>query len=68
MDTYRDGILGHQFDKRIESFATRSSQSLLLPGFKENQENHSGFNNYIHTVNTCTKKPAKQENSSLFMN
>ncbi len=32
----RDGILGHQFDKRLESFAPCYSQSLLLADFTEN--------------------------------
>jgi hypothetical protein len=32
----RDGILGHQFNKRLESFAPCYSQSLLLSDFKEN--------------------------------
>jgi hypothetical protein len=34
---FRDGILGHQFNKRLESFASFYSQSLLLADFKENQ-------------------------------
>jgi hypothetical protein len=33
---YRDGILVHQFSKRLESFASCSSQSLLIADFKEN--------------------------------
>jgi hypothetical protein len=33
----RDGILGHQFHKRLESFALCYSQSFLLADFKENQ-------------------------------
>jgi hypothetical protein len=32
----RDGILGHQFKKRLKSFASSYSQSLLLADFKEN--------------------------------
>jgi hypothetical protein len=32
----RDGILGHKFDKRLESLALFLSQSLLLADFKEN--------------------------------
>jgi hypothetical protein len=32
----RDGILGHKFEKRLESFAQCYSQSLLLADFKEN--------------------------------
>ncbi len=31
-----DGILGHQFNKRLESFAPSYSQSLLQADFKEN--------------------------------
>ncbi len=33
---FRDGILGHQLNKRLESFAPCYSQSLLLADFKEN--------------------------------
>ncbi len=33
----RVGILGHQFDKILESFAPGYSQSLLLVDFKENR-------------------------------
>jgi hypothetical protein len=33
----RDGILGHQFDKRLESFAPCYSQSFYWRIFKENQ-------------------------------
>jgi hypothetical protein len=33
----RDGILGHQSNKRLESFAPCYSQSLLLADFNENQ-------------------------------
>jgi hypothetical protein len=32
----RDGILGHQFNNRLEFFARYYSQSLPLAGFKEN--------------------------------
>jgi hypothetical protein len=32
----RNGILGHQFEKGLESFAPCYSQSLLLVDFKEN--------------------------------
>ncbi len=32
---YRDGILGYQFNKRLESFASYYSQSLLRADFKE---------------------------------
>jgi hypothetical protein len=35
----RDGILGHQFNKRSESFAPSYTQSILLADFKEN---HTG--------------------------
>jgi hypothetical protein len=31
---YRDGILGHQFNKRLESFAPCYSKSLLLADLK----------------------------------
>jgi hypothetical protein len=33
---FRDGIHGHQVNKRLESFAPCYSQSLLLADFKEN--------------------------------
>jgi hypothetical protein len=36
MRTHGDGILGHQFNKRLNSFAPYYSQSLLLVDFKEN--------------------------------
>ncbi len=55
----RDGILGHQFYKRLESFAPCSSKSLLLADFKEN-----------HTLLLflqSLQKTAKLENSSPFM-
>ena len=39
-----DGILGHQFNKRLESFAPCYSQSLLLADFKENHT-FSGIKN-----------------------
>ncbi len=32
----RDGILGHQFNKRLKSLAPCYSQSLILADFKEN--------------------------------
>ena len=35
-NTYRDGILGHKFEKRLGSFAPCYSQSFLLADFKEN--------------------------------
>ena len=56
----RDRILGHQFNKRLESFAPCYSQSLLLVDFKEN---HS-----LMQVFKILTKIRKQENSSLFMN
>jgi hypothetical protein len=34
--TTREEILGHQFNKRLEFFASCYSQSLLLADFKEN--------------------------------
>ncbi len=34
---WRDGILEHQFNKRLESFAPCYSQSLLLVDFEENR-------------------------------
>jgi hypothetical protein len=58
----RDGILGHQFHKRLESFAPCFSQLLLLADFKENQP----YSSLILKI--LTKKSVKQENSSLFMN
>ncbi len=36
-DKYGDGILGHQFNKSLESFAPCYSQALLQAGFQENQ-------------------------------
>jgi hypothetical protein len=36
LTAYWDGILGHQFDNRLESFASCYSQSLLLTDFREN--------------------------------
>jgi hypothetical protein len=57
----RDGILGHHFDKRHQYFAPCYSQSLLLADFKENPFLFSD-------LKILTKKSAKQENSSLFMN
>ncbi len=56
----RDGILGHKFNKRLESFAPCYSQSLLLQILKKTILS-SGFKN-------PNKTSAKQENSSLFMN
>ncbi len=36
LSEYRDGILEHEFDKRLESFALCNSQSLLLADFITN--------------------------------
>jgi hypothetical protein len=36
LNVCRNGILRHQFHKRLESFAPSYSQSLLLADFKEN--------------------------------
>ncbi len=48
----RDGVLGHRFNKRLESFASCYSQSLLLADLKKpysstKQENSSLFKNSI---------------------
>ncbi len=51
----RDGILGHEFDKRLESFAQCYSQSLLLADFYRKPILYSGFR-------------TKKNNSSLFTN
>jgi hypothetical protein len=57
---YRDGILGHQFDRRRESFAPCYSKSLPLEDLKKT---------ILYSEFKITyKKSAKQENSSLFMN
>ncbi len=55
-----DGILGHKFNKRLESFAPCYSKSLLLADFTENHTLLWFKNPY--------KKSTKQENPSLFMN
>jgi hypothetical protein len=55
-----DGILEHQFNKRLESFVPCYSQSLLLRILKKTIL-FSGFK-------PLTKKSAKQENWSLLMN
>jgi hypothetical protein len=47
----RDGILRHQFDKRLKSFAPCYSQSLLVADFTEN---HSGLK--IEKKNHKTRK------------
>jgi hypothetical protein len=54
-----DGILGHQVNKSLESFAPCYSQSLLLADFKEN---HS----LLWFLKILTSE--KQAISSLFMN
>jgi hypothetical protein len=58
----RDGILGHQFNKRLESFDPCYSQSLLLADFNFKKT----FSSLV--LKMLPKKPAKQENSSLVMN
>jgi hypothetical protein len=50
----RDGIIGHQFNKRLESFASCYSQSLLLADFKETKL-FSGFNNPYKNIRKKTK-------------
>jgi hypothetical protein len=57
----RDGILGHQFNKILESLAPSYSQSLLYWRILKKTIFFSGFKNPY-------KKSAKQENSSLFEN
>jgi hypothetical protein len=57
----RDGILGHQFNKRLESITSCYSQSLLLEDFKETIL-FSGFNEHYKKIGE------KKENPSLFMN
>jgi hypothetical protein len=49
-----DGILGHEFDKRLESFAQCFSQSLLLTDFTE-----------IHTLLRFLKLHTKIETIKL---
>jgi hypothetical protein len=57
----REGILGFQINKRLESFAPRYSQSLLL-GLLRKQ-------NSSLVLKILTKKPTKKhENSSLLKN
>jgi hypothetical protein len=56
----RDGILGHQINKRLESFAPCYSQSLILADVKKTYSTLA--------LIILAKKSAKQENSSLFMN
>jgi hypothetical protein len=52
----RDGILGHQLNKRLQFFAICYSRSLLLADFKENLILFSGFK-------TLYKKSPKQVSS-----
>ncbi len=54
----RDGILGHHFDKRLESFAPCYSHSFYWWIFKENQT--------LLWVQKYIKKSPKQEDLSLF--
>jgi hypothetical protein len=58
--TNRDGILGHQFDKRLESFAPCYSQFILLPDFKDN---HSllCFKNSFKKIRETRKLESIQE-------
>jgi hypothetical protein len=49
----RDGILEHQFEKRLESFALCYSQSFYWRIFEENLKN-SDFK--IHTIKSTNKK------------
>jgi hypothetical protein len=58
---YRVGIIGRQFDKRLESFAPYYSQALLLAELK--RKPYSSL-----VLKIPTKKSAKQENSNLFIN
>jgi hypothetical protein len=54
-----DGIVGHQFNKRVESFTPSYTQS-LLPADLNEKILYFGFN-------TPYKKSAKQEYSRQFM-
>jgi hypothetical protein len=56
----REGILGFQINKRLESFAPRYSQSLLLVLLRKP-------NSYL-VLKILTKKSSKHENSSLLIN
>jgi hypothetical protein len=58
---YWDEILGHQLEKKLESFAPCYSQSFLLAAFTENHA-------LLWFLKSIQEKSAKQENSSLFMN
>ncbi len=55
----RDGILGHRFNKRLESFAPCYSQSLSWRVLKKTT--------LFFACKSFYKKSAKQENLSLFM-
>ncbi len=59
-DIFWNGILGHQFNKRLESFAPCYSQSLLQADFEEKLT-------LLWLKKIPYKKFAKQKNSSLFM-
>jgi hypothetical protein len=54
----RDGILGHQFNKRLDNFAPLPSTG----GFQRKPYST------LSTLVLITKKSAKQENWNLFMN
>jgi hypothetical protein len=69
----RDGILGYQFDKRLESFVPCSSQSLLLADFYRKPYSSFILQQHMKTILTLllkirTIKSKKHKNSSLFMN
>ncbi len=53
----RDEILGHQFNKRFESFASCYSQSLLLAILKKTKKTklHTGFNNPYKKIRETRK-------------
>ncbi len=55
---YRDGIIGHEFDKRLELFAPCYSESPLLADLYRKPY-------FTLVLKLHTKKSAKQENSSL---
>jgi hypothetical protein len=63
---YRNEILYHQFNKRLETFALCYSQSLLLVDFKENHETRK-----LESIHKCHLLERKNEgrkpdkNSSL---
>jgi hypothetical protein len=53
----RDGILGHQLNKRLESFGLCYSQSLLLADFKEKKTIlFSGFKKSLQKKSTIKIK------------